>query len=103
MLRLSLPEDDLTSTIGNINPLKTSIMKKATIILALVAILFTGCKSSQASLDSRRAEISWSAFCAARGYDLNDNTYPAINEYLDTWCGSVDEEAAFIKAGVEPY
>ena len=56
-----------------------------------------------AVLDSRRAEISWSAFCAARGYDLNDNTYPAINEYLDTWCGSVDEEAAFIKAGVEPY
>ena len=78
-------------------------MKKVTITLVLVAILFTGCKSSQATLDSRRAEISWSAFCAARGYDLNDNTYPAINEYLDTWCGSVDEEAAFIKAGFEPY
>lgn len=88
-------------------------MKKATIPLALVAILFTGCSSSktlcpaknssQTSLDSRRADISWSAFCAARGYDLNDTTYPAINEYLDTWCGSVDEEAAFIKAGVEPY
>lgn len=79
-------------------------MKKATITLALVALLFTSCKtSSQATLDSRRAEISWSAFCAARGYDLNDNTYPAINEYLETWYGSVDEEATFIKAGVEPY
>lgn len=78
-------------------------MKKATIIFALMAVLLTGCKSTQASLDSLRAEISWSSFCAARGYDLNDNTYQATNEYLDTWCGSVDEEAAFIEAGVEPY
>lgn len=78
-------------------------MKKATIIFAFMAVLLTGCKSTQASLDSLRAEISWSSFCAARGYDLNDNTYQATNEYLDTWCGSVDEEAAFIKAGVEPY
>lgn len=78
-------------------------MKKVTITLVLVAALFTGCKSQQAALNELRNEISWSAFCAARGYDINDNTYPAINEYLDTWCGSVDEEAAFIKAGVEPY
>ena len=78
-------------------------MKKVTITLALVAALLTGCKSTQASLDSLRAEISWSSFCAARGYDLNDNTYQATNEYLDTWCGSVDEEEAFINAGVEPY
>lgn len=78
-------------------------MKKVTITLAFVALLFTGCKSTQASLDSLRAEISWSSFCAARGYDLNDYTYQATNEYLDTWCGSVDEEAAFIEAGVEPY
>ncbi|ROT00017.1 hypothetical protein EEL40_00565 [Muribaculaceae bacterium Isolate-083 (Janvier)] len=78
-------------------------MKKATIIFAFMAVLLTGCKSTQASLDSLRAEISWSSFCAARGYDLNDNTYQATNEYLDTWCGSVDEEAAFIEAGVEPY
>lgn len=78
-------------------------MKKATIIFAFMAVLLTGCKSTQASLDSLRAEISWSSFCAARGYDINDNTYQATNEYLDTWCGSVDEEAAFIEAGVEPY
>lgn len=78
-------------------------MKKVTIIFAFMAVLLTGCKSTQASLDSLRAEISWSSFCAARGYDLNDNTYQATNEYLDTWCGSVDEEAAFIEAGVEPY
>ncbi len=78
-------------------------MKKATIILTVMAALLTGCKSSQATLDSLRAEISWSSFCIARGYDLNDNTYQATNEYLDTWCGSVEEENALIKAGVEPY
>lgn len=78
-------------------------MKRITITLAIVAVLLSGCKSSQTALDDRRAEISWTAFCAARGYDLNDNTYQATNEYLDAWCGSVEEEAAFIKAGVEPY
>lgn len=77
-------------------------MKKLILALAIVATL-TGCKSSQAALDQRRAEISWAAFCSARGYDLNDNTYQATNEYLDAWCGSVEEEAAFIAAGVEPY
>lgn len=41
-------------------------MKKATITLALVALLLSGCKTSQATLDSRRAEISWSSFCVAR-------------------------------------
>lgn len=78
-------------------------MKTATFIFAVIAVVLAGCKSSQATLDNRRAEISWSSFCAARGYDLNDNTYQATNDYLDTWCGSVDEEAAFIEAGVEPY
>lgn len=78
-------------------------MKKATIIFAVMAVLLAGCKSSQVTLDNLRAEISWTAFCAARGYDLNDNTYQATNEYLDTWCGSVEEEEAFIAAGVEPY
>ena len=80
-------------------------MKKYIITLALATALQTqtGCTSNKVALEQLRADVSWSAFCAARGYDLNDNTYPAINEYLDTWCGSVDEEAAFIKAGVEPY
>lgn len=78
-------------------------MKKVTITLALVAALLTGCKSNKVALEQLRADVSWSAFCAARGYDINDNTYQATNEYLDTWCGSVDEEEAFINAGVEHY
>lgn len=81
-------------------------MKKIILTLATVAAaLLTGCTSSKlASVsDDVRGEISWNAFCAARGYDLNDNTYQATNEYLDAWCGSVEEENALIKAGVEPY
>lgn len=88
-------------------------MKKATVTLALVAILFPGCSSSktlcpaknssQATLESLRADVSWSAFCASRGYDLNNSSDSVTNEYLDTWCGSVEEEKAFIKSGIEPY
>lgn len=78
-------------------------MKKIILTISIVAALLTSCKSQQEALDARRAEISWSAFCSARGYALDDNTYQATNEYLDTWCGSVDEEAAFIAAGVKPY
>lgn len=77
-------------------------MKKLAFALILVAAL-TGCKSQRVTLEERRAEVSWSAFCAARGYDINDNTRQAVNEYLDTWCGSSDEEAALIAAGVKPY
>lgn len=82
-------------------------MKTATFTLALALAVATlcGCTSTKlASVsDNERREMSWSAFCDARGYDLNDNTYPTVNEYLDSWCGSVEEENALIKAGVEPY
>lgn len=78
-------------------------MKKYIITLALATALLTGCSSNKVALDNLRGEISWNAFCDARGYDRTDNTYTAVNEYLDTWCGSVDEEAALIEAGVEPY
>jgi len=78
-------------------------MKKYIITLALATALLTGCTSNKGALENLRGEISWNAFCDARGYDRTDNTYTAVNEYLDTWCGSVDEEAALIEAGVEPY
>lgn len=78
-------------------------MKKATIIFAIAVALLTGCKSFKTTTDEQRYYISWVAFCANRGYNINDNTGEAVNEYLDTWCGSVEEEEAFINAGVEPY
>lgn len=77
-------------------------MKKIILALAILAAL-TGCKTHQMLTEQQRYEISWAAFCAARGYNLDDMTYQATNEYLDTWCGSVEEEEAFIAAGVEPY
>lgn len=76
-------------------------MNKIILILAIIAAL-TGCTSNKVALDQLRADVSWAAFCSARGYDISDNTYPAINEYLDTWCGSVDEDNAFANAGVKP-
>ena len=78
-------------------------MKKIILTLAVAAMLTSCTTSKQATTDEQRNYISWIAFCANRGYDINDNTYQATNEYLDTWCGSVDEEQAFINAGIEPY
>lgn len=80
-------------------------MKKYIILIGLTTSILVGCTTNKlASVsDEVRGEISWNAFCDARGYDRNDNTYLTVNEYLDTWCGSVDEENAFSKAGVEPY
>lgn len=45
-------------------------------------------------------EISWSAFCKSRGYSLTDSTSEVINEYLDTWCGSVEEETVLDSLGI---
>lgn len=81
-------------------------MKKATYTLALAVLaLMSSCTSTKLAVVSNeeRGEISWNAFCDARGYDRNDNTHLTVNEYLDAWCGSVEEEEAFIKLGVEPY
>lgn len=76
-------------------------MKKVTITLAIAATFLIGCNSINQATNEQRYYISWVAFCANRGYVINDSTSEAVNEYLDTWCGSVDEEQAFINAGVE--
>lgn len=69
-------------------------------IAAIAASIFAGCSSAKtaASADSVD-EISWAAFCNARGYQLNEIRHEAITEYLDCWRGST-EEAALIKAGI---
>lgn len=77
-------------------------MKRIILAIAIMAAL-AGCKTSQTALNEQRAKISWSAFCKAHGYALDDNTYQATNEYLDAWCGSAEEESALIAAGVKPY
>lgn len=40
-------------------------------------------------------EISWIEFCKARGYDIHDDRDEIINEFLDAWVGSVEEERVF--------
>ena len=77
-------------------------MKTTIIILAIAAAALTACTSGK-TLADRRAYVSWTTFCATRGYNINDNTHAVANEYLDTWCGSTEEEAAFIAAGAKPY
>lgn len=80
-------------------------MKKNIILIALSAAMLTGCTSTKlvSVCDNERGEISWNAFCDVNGYDRNDNTYTVLNEYLNTWCDSTEEEKAFFKAGVKPY
>lgn len=77
-------------------------MKKHIIILSIAAAILSGCASQRPAVDPR-ADISWQAFCQARGYDPADNTYAVINEYLDAWCGSAEEENALINAGQKPF
>lgn len=76
-------------------------MKKIMTAIAIAA-LSAGCVSQKANSEQQRYSVSWAAFCNARGYDINDNTYEATNEYFDTWCGSAEEEKAFITAGLKP-
>jgi hypothetical protein len=75
-------------------------MKKY-IIIAFAAATMAACNTQPQATPTSVEEVSWAAFCAARGHNLNDNSSETINEYLDTWCGSVAEEQAFIKAGIE--
>ena len=82
-------------------------MKKVKIISLsiLTASAVCGCSSARKSpidLDLVRSELSWATFCATHGYDIDDCTHEAYNLYLDGWCGSAEEEKAFIKAGIEP-
>lgn len=78
-------------------------MKTKIILIVLTASILTACTSTNLfkASDDIRCETSWSAFCATRGHDRNDTASAIVDEYLDTWCGSVEEEKALIKAGVE--
>ena len=52
-------------------------------------------RSKEVPVHTDSVELSWIEFCKARGYDVNDNRDEIINEFLDTWRGSVEEERAF--------
>lgn len=62
-------------------------------LMAVACYLPSNTEQLPAALTSD--EISWIEFCKARGYDIHDNRDEIINEFLDTWVGSMEEERAF--------
>lgn len=62
-------------------------------LMAVACYLPSNTEQLPAALTSD--ELSWIEFCKARGYDTHDNRDEIINEFLDTWVGSMEEERAF--------
>lgn len=73
-------------------------MKKTAFILALASLLLAGCKtvSNEGTVIPAREDSSpsWRAFCSAHNYDASTQDTEIINEYLDSWAGSTEEEQA---------
>ena len=77
------------------------------IVLIAGAALIGAAQSLNTNTDSAQAShrqtceillsdsLSWEIFCQARGYDPHTKDEEIINEFLDTWVGSVEEEKAF--------
>lgn len=77
-------------------------MKKPIYIFSFPAVFIGRDTSGYALLsEDDYEEISWNAFCDARGYDHDDNSFDTVHEYLDYWRGSGAEEDAFIKLGID--
>lgn len=78
-------------------------MKKTTLAIFAI-ILLAGCTSTQKVTDlPERPEISWEVFQKVKGCKSTKSHAELINEYLDTWRGSVEEEKAFMELGIELY
>lgn len=78
---------------------------KKTILSATILLLIlpsAGCAPVRQPLPER-PEISWEAFCAARGYNTDDRSEDTLDEYLDTWRGSAEEDSVLIRNNVEPF
>ncbi len=86
--------DNLLEFIEITSKSEISIMKTATFIFAVIAVVLAGCKSSRAAtLDNRRAENFVVVILRrSRLRPQRQHLYQATNDYLDTWCGSADEE-----------
>ena len=75
-------------------------MKKITLTISAI-LLLAGCTSTQKATDlPERPEISWEVFQKIKGCKSTKTHEELVNEYLDTWCGSVEEEKAFIDLGI---
>jgi hypothetical protein len=67
-------------------------MSKIFFIIAVTAAL-TSC-ASQHIVSDNAEQASWSAFCATHGYNTNTTNQNILDQYLDTWVGSTEEEKA---------
>lgn len=67
-------------------------------LMAVACLMSSGTKELPAALTPE--EISWVEFCKHHGYDIHTEDDEIINEYLDTWCGSTDEEEALTRQGI---
>lgn len=64
-----------------------------TALCSCLAIAKNHSNTPQASTLSAQ-EISWVEFCKARHYDPHTEDEQIIDEFLDTWVGSCEEENA---------
>lgn len=69
------------------------------ISIALIALAVTSCAPKV--INPTIEDQSWTVFCNTRGYDVCCTSEKVINEYLDTWCGSAEEEVALEANGIE--
>lgn len=76
------------------NLIRFSVMGIAVCALLSVATLWTD-RSQEVTSQFTPEEISWIEFCKAKGYDVHDHSKETVNEFLDTWRGSAEEERAF--------
>lgn len=74
--------------------IRLSLIGTAMCALFAWAMLRTA-DNSKVSAPLTSEEISWVEFCKARHYDPHTEDEEIINEYLDTWVGSVEEERVF--------
>lgn len=73
---------------------RLTAMGVAAAALLSAATLWTD-RSKELPASLTPEEISWVEFCKARGYDVHDEDEEIMNEFLDTWVGSVEEERVF--------
>lgn len=78
-------------------------MKKITIITLVILVIVSIASIASEASRPTSAETSWNAFCETRGYEITNKSDSVVTEYLDTWRGSADEEAALDAAGVEQF
>ena len=80
-------------------------MKKLMIISALLVASLISCYTSTKLSNEEIDRISWSAVCKDFGYNekADASKEKAINDYVDAWRGSVAEEEAFNKLGINLY